>query len=68
VGPGGRLDVFGTVEWGRVAADLGWFDRAHVIRDFERHTGGTPSAYVAAQRELFDPSESAPGFVPEAGG
>lgn len=60
-----RIDVYGQVEWQEHAAALGWFDQAHLIRDFKRHTGVTPSEYQAAQRQLFTPAEAAPGFVPE---
>ena len=61
------LDVSGAVGWADLAQQYGWFDQAHLIRDFKRHTGVTPSAYVAAQRTHLTPAaagESA-GFVPE---
>lgn len=61
------LDVRGAVAWAELAHALGWFDQSHLIRDFKRHTGVTPSAYLAAQRETFgapEPGEAA-GFVPE---
>ena len=32
------IDVRGTVDWSDRAAELGWFDQAHLIRDFKRHT------------------------------
>ena len=62
------LDVRGDVAWAELASELGWFDQAHLIRDFKRHTGVTPSQYIAAQRSAFTPaqSEDAPGFVPES--
>jgi AraC-like DNA-binding protein len=62
------IDVHGSVEWADRAAELGWFDQAHLIRDFKRHTGVTPSEYVAAQRSTYDRAEAAisAGFVPEA--
>jgi AraC-like DNA-binding protein len=62
------IDVHGLVGWADKAAELGWFDQAHLIRDFKRHTGVTPSQYVAAQRSMYDPAEAATsaGFVPEA--
>lgn len=60
------IDVWGTVAWTKLAHDLGWFDQAHLIRDFKRHTGVTPSQYVEAQRATYAPDQSAPGFVPEA--
>jgi AraC-like DNA-binding protein len=59
------IDVYGQVAWTKLAADLGWFDQAHLIRDFKRHTGVTPSQYQAAQRRVFVPEQAAPGFVPE---
>ncbi len=59
------LDVYGTVQWAQKAAQLGWFDQAHLIRDFARHTGVTPREYVAAQRLGYPPEQAAPGFVPQ---
>lgn len=61
------LDVSAPAPWTDLAAQYGWFDQAHLIRDFKRHTGVTPSQYVAAQRAHLAPTsagESA-GFVPE---
>lgn len=58
------VDVFGPVRWTTVAAEWGWFDESHFIRDFTRHTGVTPSAYVRAQRAEYGPQDAAPGFVP----
>lgn len=63
----GALDVQGATNWAARATELGWFDQAHLIRDFKRHTGVTPTQYVAAQRSVFGPvaDEGAAGFVPE---
>jgi AraC-like DNA-binding protein len=58
-----QVDVEGPVAWTRLAADLGWYDQAHLIRDVVRATGVPPSAYVAAQRRL--PDGPAAGFVPD---
>ncbi len=61
------IDVYGPVDWTGLAAVYGWFDQSHFIRDFRRHTGVTPSRYVAAQRAAFTPELVEPGFVPEVG-
>jgi len=60
-----RIDVYGTMAWTNLALDFGWFDQAHLIRDFKRHTGVTPSQYVDAQRTTYTPDQAAAGFVPE---
>lgn len=60
------VDVYAPTNWARLAAELGWFDQSHFIRDFRRHTGVAPSEYVAAQRGSFTPEQAAPGFVPQA--
>lgn len=60
-----QIDVQDDVLWTRLAADLGWYDQAHLVRDVTRHTGVPPSAYVRAQRRFLAPTDQAPGFVPE---
>lgn len=62
-----QVDVRETIDWAGHAATLGWADQAHLIRDFRRHTGVTPTAYVRAQRTALHPDEltEAAGFVPE---
>ena len=59
------IDVHSDVNWTSVASAWGWFDQSHFIRDFRRHTGVTPSGYVAAQRRAFEAGQNEPGFVPE---
>jgi AraC-like DNA-binding protein len=62
------LDVRGEVAWADLSAELGWYDQAHLIRDFKRHTGVSPSAYLEAQRTNYTAVEAGDtaGFVPEA--
>ncbi len=37
------------VNWAGLAADLGYSDQAHLVRDFRAHLGTTPAAYAARQ-------------------
>ncbi|GAA3162868.1 AraC family transcriptional regulator [Blastococcus jejuensis] len=62
-----QIDVEEALVWGDLAADLGWYDQAHLVRDVTRHTGVPPTAYVRAQRRFLAPAEQAPGFVPDDG-
>jgi AraC-like DNA-binding protein len=61
------IDVGADVHWAELAAQLDWFDQAHLIRDFKRHTGVTPTQYLRAQRAAFtaEQARGSPGFVPE---
>ncbi|MGA4507452.1 helix-turn-helix domain-containing protein [Propionibacteriaceae bacterium G1746] len=40
------IDRGGHDDWAGLAAELGWFDQAHFIRDFRRVTGHTPADYA----------------------
>jgi AraC-like DNA-binding protein len=62
-----EIDVHGSVGWADKAAELGWSDQGHLIRDLKRHTGVTPAQYLVAQRLTYDRAEAATsaGFVPE---
>jgi AraC-like DNA-binding protein len=41
--------------WAEVAADLGYFDQSHFIRDFTAAVGMTPVAYAEACRRQVEP-------------
>jgi AraC-like DNA-binding protein len=64
------LDVRGDIDWADQAASLGWVDQAHLIRDFRRHTGVTPTGYVRAQLASLAQADlsGAAGFVPDPPG
>jgi len=40
------------IEWSRVAADCGFYDQPHLVREFRDFAGMTPTAYVA-RRGLY---------------
>jgi AraC-like DNA-binding protein len=63
-----ELDGRKPIDWADLAAQWGWFDQGHLIRDFKRHTGVTPTQYLSAQKAAYGdvgPDEAA-GFIPEA--
>jgi AraC-like DNA-binding protein len=41
--------------WAEVAAELGYFDQSHFIRDFTAAVGLTPAAYATACRRREEP-------------
>ncbi|MEZ5404048.1 MAG: helix-turn-helix domain-containing protein [Bryobacteraceae bacterium] len=42
-----------NVEWARLAADCGYYDQAHFVRDFRDFSGIAPSGYASA-RTVFE--------------
>lgn len=49
-------------DWARIAADCGYFDQSHLIRDFLEFSGLTPADYLRRQSE-----QALPNHVPQAG-
>ncbi|HEU5475095.1 MAG TPA: helix-turn-helix domain-containing protein [Actinophytocola sp.] len=50
-----RLTAATGANWAEVAAELGYFDQSHFIRDFTRAVGLTPAAYAEATRRHAAP-------------
>ena len=40
------LDVTDRIPWARLAADHGWYDQAHLVRDFTAAVGAPPARYA----------------------
>ncbi len=59
------IDTDRGVTWADLAAQLGWADQSHMIRDFKRHTGSAPSAYIAARQATTAATAESARFIPE---
>ena len=50
-----------TASWAARAVDCGYYDQAHLIRDFRAFTGSSPERYFAATHQLSDLLTSSDG-------
>jgi AraC-like DNA-binding protein len=57
------VDARRAVDWSGLAHAAGYFDQAHLSKEFKDFTGHTPSAYLALRRRF--PAEK--GFPPDSG-
>lgn len=51
-------------DWGRIAAEAGYYDQAHLIADFRDLVGLTPTAFSKRASDLDPPRSSAPPCPP----
>lgn len=57
------VDPQGPVDWAALAHTAGYFDQAHMSREFKDFTGHTPTGFLELRRR-FPPR---PGFPPDSG-
>ncbi len=56
-----RTVAAGEDDWGRIAADVGYYDQAHLIADFRELVGFTPGAYLRRGGERARRGEATSG-------
>lgn len=44
-----EIDRAGTSDLGRVAAERGYYDQSHLVRDFRQYTGTSPTRWIAEE-------------------
>ncbi|HEX3190432.1 MAG TPA: helix-turn-helix domain-containing protein [Streptosporangiaceae bacterium] len=54
-----RLGHGGPAHWDRIAADGGYADQSHLIRDFREFTGGSPAEFLARSIPAAPPAGTA---------
>ncbi|WP_338041935.1 helix-turn-helix transcriptional regulator [Myxococcus eversor] len=54
-------------DWGRIAAEAGYYDQSHLIADFRELIGLTPGTFLKRAGERFGPGEAEAGFHDAAG-
>ena len=56
-----RLGAGESAHWDRIAADGGYADQSHLIRDFHEFTGGTPADFLARSIPAVPREQPSPG-------
>jgi methylphosphotriester-DNA--protein-cysteine methyltransferase len=48
-----RMETGGRIDWAALAADLGYADQPHFVRDFTAMVGETPTRYAERYGDAF---------------